>query len=993
MIDTFLAAVRDRLRRRQLFGGAATWSTATLGGALLLLMSAAALGPSGVWRVLAIGGILAAAVLAGVGMRRVRLAFASDDAVARWVWREAPAVGEELLSAVELRREKPRVEDGRLSPELVDALEKRVADSLARVEPRRLVDTRRERKRAALGLAGVAVGYALALGLAPNALRRGWAHLFAPRFEQVTTASEPIVGDLKLELRYPAYTGLTPRVIPASSGQVVALPGTEVRIEARALVPATAARLELEQDGVPVEEPQKVEAQGPLLRAAFVAKKPGSYRFVLDGPAGRVREPEAHRIDLEQDRPPRVDLFAPAEVLEVAGPRRIELAFSVDDDYGLGPVELVWRVGEAQEQRKLVRAQQPASERSAAGKFEWDLAELDLKPGARVAYHLEAKDNDDVSGPNVGSSRTFYLTMFSPHEKHEAALAEEERVIELALGQLADRLEQRRDLADNDAFDAFNRIHGGAEALLTQLARSEQALDDDKQATGDLKKELREIHARLGKLSSEEEALLSSLREKRRLNQLKAASKPLEAQNGKFVPELERDIIALDDLLGKQRLEELLHVGDEMARTRDRLKQLLADYKKTRSEALRKEIERELRDLGKKLAELAEKSRKLASELPDQFLNPEAMGKNSMGDQLDKIRQMLEQGNVDQAMAELEKMSSQLDQMIASMEQDLKGFRSERFSAEEKAMAEAENKLSDLSHDEQQIKQETSEVRQRARAEAQRRMREQMQPLTKKAKEQVAQLKKHLDGIEPRALSPYDQEELGRIKQRTDDLGKMLDAQDLDEARGMARQASQGLTGLDADMRDEEARAWHPPRPGEKKAREHVAEGGKLARQIADELDQALPKPGDLMSPDDQRKMGELAERQKAAKKRAGELSREMKGPALPQQLGDGLRDAGQHMERAEGELRKRASRDAEGEEQQALDQLQKMKEQLQRQRRPRDQMAGGGNLDKEPVKIPGADDYKPPKEFRQDLLEAMKRAAPSEYKEQVKRYYEELVK
>jgi hypothetical protein len=209
----------------------------------------------------------------------------------------------------------------------------------------------------------------------------------------------------------------------------------------------------------------------------------------------------------------------------------------------------------------------------------------------------------------------------------------------------------------------------------------------------------------------------------------------------------------------------------------------------------------------------------------------------------------------------------------------------------------------------------------------------------------------------------------------------------------MARQAAQGLTGLDADLRDEEARAWHAPRPGQKRAREHVAEGGRLARLIADELDQALPKPGDLMSPDDQKKMGDLAERQKAAKRRAADLAREMqKGPPM-QSVGDGLRDVGQHMERAEGELRRRASRDAEGEEQQALDGLQKMKDQLQRQRRPRDQMAGGGNLDKEPVKIPGAEDYKPPKEFRQDLLEAMKRAAPSEFKEQVKRYYEELVK
>jgi hypothetical protein len=52
-----------------------------------------------------------------------------------------------------------------------------------------------------------------------------------------------------------------------------------------------------------------------------------------------------------------------------------------------------------------------------------------------------------------------------------------------------------------------------------------------------------------------------------------------------------------------------------------------------------------------------------------------------------------------------------------------------------------------------------------------------------------------------------------------------------------------------------------------------------------------------------------------------------------------------------------------------------------------------GGRLDKEPVRIPGADEYRAPKEFRQDILDAMKRSAPADYKDMVKKYYEELVK
>jgi hypothetical protein len=44
-------------------------------------------------------------------------------------------------------------------------------------------------------------------------------------------------------------------------------------------------------------------------------------------------------------------------------------------------------------------------------------------------------------------------------------------------------------------------------------------------------------------------------------------------------------------------------------------------------------------------------------------------------------------------------------------------------------------------------------------------------------------------------------------------------------------------------------------------------------------------------------------------------------------------------------------------------------------------------------VRIPGAEEFHAPKEFRQDLLDAMKRGGPSEYKEQLKKYYEELAR
>jgi glucose/arabinose dehydrogenase len=51
------------------------------------------------------------------------------------------------------------------------------------------------------------------------------------------------------------------------------------------------------------------------------------------------------------------------------------------------------------------------------------------------------------------------------------------------------------------------------------------------------------------------------------------------------------------------------------------------------------------------------------------------------------------------------------------------------------------------------------------------------------------------------------------------------------------------------------------------------------------------------------------------------------------------------------------------------------------------------GEVVKEGELIPGADESKAPREWRQELLDAMREKAPERFREEVRRYYEELVK
>src|SRR5579883_748738 len=184
------------------------------------------------------------------------------------------------------------------------------------------------------------------------------------------------------------------------------------------------------------------------------------------------------------------------------------------------------------------------------------------------------------------------------------------------------------------------------------------------------------------------------------------------------------------------------------------------------------------------------------------------------------------------------------------------------------------------------------------------------------------------------------------------------------------------------------------------KARQRVEESEPIARKLADDLDRAFPKPDELLPPGERKKLEQLGQTQDALRRRTDEARKELErrlqqsqSQSQPGGAGQGLEQAAGHMGKASEALREGNPRSSLGEEGQAADELGRLRQDVQRERRPRSEGEGGGVADKEPVKIPGADDYRAPHEFRQDLLDAMKREAPKQYRDQVRRYYEELVK
>jgi hypothetical protein len=660
----------------------------------------------------------------------------------------------------------------------------------------------------------------------------------------------------------------------------------------------------------------------------------------------------------------------------------------IEDDFGIAKAELVWQTGKDSSRRPLPMTGEPGTR--AQGKFVWDMAEMTLPPGAEVSYHLEVTDNDAVRGPNVGRSKTFRLRVFSPRERHEQTLARQQETAEKMLRVLGGRLT----LPDDEA--ARDELHRQTAELVVELGALVAAYDGDGHADKALGKALEQMRDRLDKLASAEGKLL---------DRTKATGKNAAAK-GRFagsdramIGELEDDVLILADWLDREQMEGLLDIQDEIAGHQKRLQELMEQFAKTGDPRLKAEIARELRALEQRLAELAQKRSGMAEDVLDQFVNAEALADQEAGGCYAEVRTLFDAGRIEEAQAKLATCGEQMAGAQSAMEDALDQLRGDRFDEEQKKLDELMNDLADLAGDQREVAAEADRIFERYADRADELLKDMSREAQRKLSSTLDRLKERLAAIPDAGLTPFAQEELDIVRRRVADLEHMLGDGDLAEALGMARQARASLdtvsTELEAALEDDPDSRWAEDTATALDAAERAHPPMK---KLLEELSELTPSPEQILSGDDKRQLDKLRRRQQQNQdraKRIADRSKQMKGD-LPGAAGDEiaqrLGEAQGKMGSAEQRMKARdpsAAREDARAAADALDQARQRARDAARQR----QADGSSGMGSEPIRIPGADEYRAPEEFREDILEAMKKQAPDGYDDLVRRYYEELIR
>jgi hypothetical protein len=393
-------------------------------------------------------------------------------------------------------------------------------------------------------------------------------------------------------------------------------------------------------------------------------------------------------------------------------------------------------------------------------------------------------------------------------------------------------------------------------------------------------------------------------------------------------------------------------------------------------------------------AELDKHRQGMPEDVLDQYVNRDAMQQSSKC--MDEVAELMHAGKVAQAQAKLAVCQQQQESRQNAMEGSLSSLRGDKFGDEQKKLDEVMNELSDVAKDQDDIAAEANRLFESYAQKADEVARDHRREAAKKVGAIVEKLKRRLDAINESGLTPFAKEEMDIVERRLADGEHMVADGDRAEGLAKARQAKQSLDTiggeLEAAMSDDPKSKWAD---ATQDALDGVEHAEPVAKELIDELEALSPRPDQIMSADDQKAMDRLRRRLQMNSQRAkklGDRTKQMGGDLpgdaaseLTKKLGTALDEMGKADDRMKGRDPSGARESAKA----AAEALAKARDQARSAARQAQQ----SSVSDEPIRIPGADEYKAPERYREDVIEGFRHKATPGYEDQTNRYQQEILK
>jgi hypothetical protein len=561
-----------------------------------------------------------------------------------------------------------------------------------------------------------------------------------------------------------------------------------------------------------------------------------------------------------------------------------------------------------------------------------------------------------------------------------------------------------------------------ADSLLDLLADHLESSAQDPAAASQMKKELtrrakdilKQVEDSLARFEQERDADNPTRYDLDVLKRTLAATvERMENQEHESTtPQLERMALLAEDMAKRARMDDVQALAQDIRNRERRLLSRLEELKDKLTDAGKAAALKELAELQQLINKLMEALTKMADKLPDDFMNSDALKGMEFQDMfqgMDKIAEMLNKGDLAGAVQAARELAQSLSQMLAGLSQARMEAQSAPFDRLRSEMAANQGELSRIIAEQRKILFETEELNK----ELERRK----ESLAAKKLEELREaIRSLLDELKP--ILPRPEEE-----QLASDLGRLLDAGKLGEFLSRLKEMRAGLAATSSSLDSSDS-----------------DRSGSQSLALLDELNSLMSsldrEPAELASDEEKNQLAELARREKSIRERTQSIKErlEMLSQILPMMdpgLAEDMGQAAAFMGQAQGRLGGYDPSGAIPPEQQALDRLAKSQQGMQalgRQLARRAGRFGPGlawgfdpragwywgpwrplptlpqpslrgfrqeqgytGIEREEFPTPSKDAYQVPKMYREEVMKALKEGYPSQYQEQIKKYFQNL--
>lgn len=810
----------------------------------------------------------------------------------------------------------------------------------------------------------------------------------------------PEIGNLNATLYPPHYTGLPTQSI--QGGNIDGLRGSTIRLEAATSKDVVKAKLML--DGAK-EVPLKID--GRKLQGNLVLFQSQRYQIEVEDAQGFRNSPIAYEIRVRPDGFPTVEILQPAEDLEVNGDEKLPLEFSARDDFGVQEAALSVRIGDRQE--KIPIKLDGAKKLIPRQRFEWDVGRLGLKEGDEAIYNLEVQDNDTISGPKIGVSRTLKLRLKNLRGEHKQVADMIRDLSGRMVDLLADHLEkpsgEKQTSAPEAAHDKNfeNKLGEMVKSIEDVMQRTEKDRLTDFATWSDLEALKRNLEFTKNDLLKRE---------------AEAAGEEKEKLRDDISTELERMALLSEEIGKRMKAEELANSARDLMKSQERLMESLERLRS--GDKNLDAVLKQLSEMAKQLSALQQALSQFASRLPDDFMNSEAMQGLNFSDMfsaMEEIRKKLAAGDIEGAMQLARELFNQMASMMAALMGAQQSAMSSGMGRMQGEMMRSANELQQIAREQQEVLVDTEAANKRTLSERENVLKEKLERFMSKADQELSRLAELFPDVEgggPPREDALDEATVNNLVKEM--IGRLLkkDFSGFEEILGMAEKELGKRRS-----RDQEAKAKR-------------AEAG--LQGLKGDLDSLLRIPQAALTDGERAGLRGLERRQGTLKERTQELHEKLDSlfqlfPSLDPQITRNIKEAGGSMGKAQGRLGELDSQGAVPPERRALEQLSQSQQQLQNSMQqmaqrgqlgrmsvsrlfrmgrmlpsgelvplpgmpqfPQFDVEGGfTGLDTEKFRLPGKEDYKVPRSFREEILESLKQGVPRQMKEQIESYFKNL--